>query len=133
MAFGFTVFSLLLIARGLDWYSQRNIIETFLVKVTCVGDIDCFPNYEIGYAVEVLSSSFSSLFYISSQMLDKGYAYPQEFPGVPHRSATQLLAASSPRSGNFIEIPSPNYGKTPRVLILPITMTNRWHFHITVT
>ena len=82
------LFSLLHIARGLDWHSQRNIIETFLVKVTCVGDIDCFPNYEIGYAVEVLSSSFSSLFYISSQMLDKGYVYPQKFLGVQHRPAT---------------------------------------------
>ena len=102
MAFGFTVFSLLLIARGFDWHSQRNIIETFLVKVTCAGDIDCFPNYEIGYAVELLSSSFSSLFYISSQMLDKGYVHPQKFPGVLHRITTQQLAVFSPRSGNFI-------------------------------
>ena len=28
------MFSLLHIARGLDWHSKRNIIETFLVKVT---------------------------------------------------------------------------------------------------
>ena len=86
------MFSLLHIARGLDWHSQRNIIETFLVKVTCAGDIDCFPNYEIGYTVEVFILEFLNSFYISSQMLDKGYVYPQKFPGVLHRLATQQLA-----------------------------------------
>ena len=45
---------------------------------------------------------FLKLFYISSQMLDKRYVYPQEFPGVQYRTATQLFTASLPRSGNLI-------------------------------
>ena len=72
-------------------------------------------------------------FNISSQMLDKIYIYPQKFPRVQHRISIKLLTNSLPRSGNFISIPLPTYGKTPRFSILPTAMTNKWHFDITVT
>ena len=66
-------------------------------------------------------------------MLDKIYIYPQKFPRVQHRISIKLLTNSLPRSGNFISIPLPTYGKTPRFSILPTAMTNKWHFDITVT
>ena len=68
-------------------------------------------------------------------MLDKGYVYPQKFPGVLHRLATQQLAVffASFRKLYLDSFAKLNYGKTPHVLIPPTTMTNRWHFDTTVT
>ena len=98
---GFNVLSLIH-CSGSWSASTRNIIKNFFLPQSRALVIKTvFSNYEIGHTVEVLSSSFSS-FFISSQMLDKRYVYPQEFPGVQHRTATQLLTVSSPRSGNLI-------------------------------
>ena len=81
-----------------------------------------------GIIIELLKS-----FYISSQMLDKGYVYPQKFPGVLHRLATQQLAVFFASFRKLYLDSFAKLRKHKRVLIPPTTMTNIWHFDITVT
>ena len=82
--------------------------------------------------MEVLLSSFSS-FFISSQMLDKRYVYPQEFPGsnteLPHNYLQFLRLDPETLSRSLHQTTE----KTPCVLNSANHMTNRWHFEITVT
>ena len=79
----------------------------------------------------MLSSSFSS-FFISSQMLDKRYVYPQEFPGVQYRTANywQFFRLDLETLSRSLHQTTE---KTPCVLNSANHMTNRWHFEITVT
>jgi hypothetical protein len=81
------MFSLLHIAWGLDWHLQETFSKLFFPqsRTLAIKTVSKLWNriHGGGIIVEFLKS-----FYISSQMLDKGYVYPQKFPGVIYRAAT---------------------------------------------
>ena len=66
-------------------------------------------------------------------MLDKGYVYPQKFPGfctdLPHSNWQFFRLIPETLSRFFRQTTE----KHKRVLIPPTAMTNRWQFDITMT